>query len=189
MDSTLREADLRGLLDVLDVARRPPRQPRGCLRPCSKISPVLMGCDSVSFMEFDIAGQECLRGQTSPEEVAITPSPTTMSSGSTTRTTSTAVIPPAPVPHKHSVTLASDFYSTRESHNTAMYREYTRYFGVEHEALLCLPAPPGRSTRLLFTRGPGGDFDERDRLCSRCCGRTCRSSTKRSSADGAPCAT
>ncbi|HEY6276865.1 MAG TPA: LuxR C-terminal-related transcriptional regulator [Streptosporangiaceae bacterium] len=30
--------------------------------------------------------------------------------------------------------------------------------------MLCLSAPPGRSRRLLFFRGPGPDFDERDRL-------------------------
>lgn len=30
--------------------------------------------------------------------------------------------------------------------------------------MLCLSAPPGHSRRVLFVRGPGPDFDERDRL-------------------------
>ena len=42
-----------------------------------------------------------------------------------------------------------------------MYSEYMR--GVEHELMLCLPAGPGRTVRLLFFRGPGPDFSERDR--------------------------
>src|SRR5438034_7650298 len=42
-----------------------------------------------------------------------------------------------------------------------MYSEFLR--GVEHELMLCLPAGPGRTVRLLFFRGPGPDFSERDR--------------------------
>jgi len=63
-----------------------------------------------------------------------------------------------------SVTLASDFYSLGECHNSAMYGEYMRYFGAEHEAMVCLSSSPGRSRRLLFTRGAGRDFDARARL-------------------------
>jgi len=29
--------------------------------------------------------------------------------------------------------------------------------------MLCLPGGPGRTVRLMFFRGPGGDFTERDR--------------------------
>jgi DNA-binding NarL/FixJ family response regulator len=35
---------------------------------------------------------------------------------------------------------------------------------MEHEAMMCLPAPDGRSRRLLFFRGEGPDFDGRERL-------------------------
>ena len=62
-----------------------------------------------------------------------------------------------------SVTMTSDFVSTREYHHTGMYTDYQRYWNVEHELMVVLPAGPGRTLRLLFTRGPGADFTERDR--------------------------
>jgi DNA-binding CsgD family transcriptional regulator len=60
-----------------------------------------------------------------------------------------------------SVTKISDFYSVRQWHNTGMYSDYLP--DVEHELMLCLPGPPGRTVRLVFFRGPGPDFSERDR--------------------------
>ena len=61
-----------------------------------------------------------------------------------------------------SVTKISDFYSTRQWHSTGMYRDYFRG-EIEHEVMVCLPAGPGRSVRLIFFRGAGADFSERDR--------------------------
>jgi DNA-binding CsgD family transcriptional regulator len=60
-----------------------------------------------------------------------------------------------------SVTKISDFYSARQWHATGMYSECLR--GAEHELMLCLPAGPGKTVRLIFFRGPGPDFSERDR--------------------------
>jgi DNA-binding CsgD family transcriptional regulator len=68
-----------------------------------------------------------------------------------------------------SVTSVSDFYSARQWHETGMYRDYFRPAGIEHELMMCLAAGsgsaggPGRSVRLIFFRGPGLDFGERDR--------------------------
>jgi DNA-binding CsgD family transcriptional regulator len=68
-----------------------------------------------------------------------------------------------------SVTKISDFYSARQWHSTGMYRDTVRLAGFEHQLTLCLPAGPvriagpGQSVRLLFSRGPGLDFSERDR--------------------------
>lgn len=61
------------------------------------------------------------------------------------------------------VTTASDFYSDRELHSCAMYQEYLRFVDGEREMMLCLPSPAGRVLRLLFWRGPGPDFRQRDR--------------------------
>ena len=47
-------------------------------------------------------------------------------------------------------------------HGTGMYRDHFRG-EIEHEMVLCLPAGPGRSMRLIFFRGAGADFSERDR--------------------------
>jgi DNA-binding CsgD family transcriptional regulator len=66
-----------------------------------------------------------------------------------------------------SVTKISDFYSARQWHGTGMYRDCLSEF--EHELMACLPAGsgwtagPGRTVRLLFWRGAGSDFSERDR--------------------------
>ncbi len=62
-----------------------------------------------------------------------------------------------------SVTAISDFYSARQWHGTGMYRDYLRPAGLEHELMMCLPSAPGRTVRLVFFRGPGQDFTERDR--------------------------
>jgi DNA-binding CsgD family transcriptional regulator len=61
------------------------------------------------------------------------------------------------------ITTTSDFYGDRELHSTPMYCEYDRLIGAEREMMLCLPSQPGRVLRLLFRRGPGPDFTQRDR--------------------------
>jgi DNA-binding CsgD family transcriptional regulator len=62
-----------------------------------------------------------------------------------------------------SIMTMSDFYSDRELHATAMYCDYLKLSGGERELMLCLPSQPGRVLRLLFYRGPGPDFSQRDR--------------------------
>jgi len=62
-----------------------------------------------------------------------------------------------------SVLRISDFYSARQWHATGMYADYVRPAGFEHELMVCLPGAPGRTVRLMFLRGPGQDFSERDR--------------------------
>jgi DNA-binding CsgD family transcriptional regulator len=62
-----------------------------------------------------------------------------------------------------SVTMTSDFQSDREYHASGMYVDYLRHLGTEREIVVVLPAGPGRTLRLMFTRGPGPDFTERDR--------------------------
>jgi ATP/maltotriose-dependent transcriptional regulator MalT len=43
-----------------------------------------------------------------------------------------------------------------------MYQDYL--LGFEHEAMMCLSAPDGRTRRLIFFRTTDHDFDERERL-------------------------
>ena len=44
-----------------------------------------------------------------------------------------------------------------------MYTDYCAPLGIEHELMVCLDAGgPQRTLRVLFTRGPGSDFSERD---------------------------
>jgi DNA-binding CsgD family transcriptional regulator len=68
-----------------------------------------------------------------------------------------------------SVIKPSDFYSVRQWHSTGMYTEYYRPYSAEHLLGLVLPAGPrltpgpGQTVRLVFFRGPGPEFSERDR--------------------------
>jgi len=68
-----------------------------------------------------------------------------------------------------SVTKISDFYSARQWHSAAIYSDCFRAQEFEHQLALCLPgalgpdAGRGRTVRLIFFRGPGRDFSERDR--------------------------
>jgi DNA-binding CsgD family transcriptional regulator len=68
-----------------------------------------------------------------------------------------------------SVIKVSDFYSARQWHSTGMYCDLAHRWGLDHELLLFLPAGrgptagPGETVRLIFYRGPGPDFSERDR--------------------------
>lgn len=62
-----------------------------------------------------------------------------------------------------SVTRTSDLAADRDHHQSGMYSDFDRPSGVEHEIRVCLDAGgPQRTLRLLFTRGPGSDFTDRD---------------------------
>jgi DNA-binding CsgD family transcriptional regulator len=64
------------------------------------------------------------------------------------------------------VTAVSDVYSPREFKRTWMYQNAFRP-SVEHEIGVHLTAPPGELHVVCFSRGPGRDFDDRDRLVLR----------------------
>ena len=63
----------------------------------------------------------------------------------------------------------SDFYSARQWHSIGTGCGINRPLGFEHDLMLTLPATPGpvpvpgRTVRLIFFRGSGPDFSERDR--------------------------
>ena len=75
--------------------------------------------------------------------------------------------PPCSYPERSgdfkSVTKTSDFYSQRQWHSAPMYCDLLRQDGVEDEIVACLPAPPGKSQRLLLRRG-SGSFSDRDKV-------------------------
>lgn len=63
-----------------------------------------------------------------------------------------------------SVVMFSDFHSERDRRNSPMYAEFGRPLGIEHEVIVCFAAGgPRRTLRLLFSRGEGPAFTERDR--------------------------
>jgi DNA-binding CsgD family transcriptional regulator len=57
----------------------------------------------------------------------------------------------------------SDVVSRARFRQSRFYLSVMRPLGREHELKLWLPAPPGHARYFEFERGPGPDFDERDR--------------------------
>jgi DNA-binding CsgD family transcriptional regulator len=151
--------DLRKLLTVIDAARASEADdglPAGVLEHARD----LVACDIISFTEFDPAHQRDYLNQNPP--------------GDATASDPAAFwhhywhCAPCCYPDRSgdllTVTTISDFYTPRQWHNTGMYTDYLGPCGVEAEAMICLAAPTGHARRLLFFRGPGPDFDGRDRL-------------------------
>jgi len=75
---------------------------------------------------------------------------------------------PARTGDLRSVIKLSDFYSARQLRSTRYYADIIRPQGTEHLLMLTLPDLAERTAReryvrLVFHRGPGPDFSERDR--------------------------
>ncbi|HUR14295.1 MAG TPA: helix-turn-helix transcriptional regulator [Mycobacteriales bacterium] len=62
------------------------------------------------------------------------------------------------------VTSISDFYDQREWLATPMYQDVFKAHGVRHHLSCSLSSRGARGRRLVLFRGPGADFDGRDRL-------------------------
>jgi DNA-binding CsgD family transcriptional regulator len=158
MAEAVRSADLRRLLAVIGAARSSEAAegfPVAVLARAQELVP----CDSISFTEFDPVQRRDYVNQSLPTEDA----------------------EPDPLFYRHywdcapcsypdrsgdllSVMAISDFYTRQQWHNTGMYADYVGPAGVEAETMICLSAPARRARRLIFFRGPGPDFDGRDRL-------------------------
>jgi DNA-binding CsgD family transcriptional regulator len=157
----VKSADLRALLAVIEAAR-PAETAEGLPAAVLDRARDLVSCDSVSFTEFDAARQYTYLDQSLPQD--------------TTDDASTEELfwrhywqcAPCCYPDRsgdtRGVMTISDFYTRRQFHKTGMYTEILGPAGVEAEAMVCLSAPAGRTRRLIFFRGPGPDFDGRDRL-------------------------
>lgn len=157
----VQEADLRVLLDVVaDHDDSPADQalPDAVLERVA----ALISCDHVSFTDFDSVGGVFFAGQDyaadgpcadDDDEVFL-------------RHYWDSV--PCSYPERsgdlRSVLRISDHLTPRQWHASAMYQEYFSPAGLEHEIMMCLPTPAGRNRRLILFRGPGRDFDDRDRL-------------------------
>jgi DNA-binding CsgD family transcriptional regulator len=156
---SVRDSDLRGVLELVEAARAADVE-EGLPTEVLERAQALVPCDLVVFVEFDTAQQVGLFGQSLPAGGDDTDSEAFWRHYWDSL--------PCSYPERsgddRSITTISDFYTDREWHDTGMYVEYLGRHGVEREAMLCVSAPAGRTRRLLFYRGPGADFDARDRL-------------------------
>jgi DNA-binding CsgD family transcriptional regulator len=160
------DSDLRRLLDVVDAGRSDAPENEGLPIGVLELAADLIQCEWLSFIEMDEQRRFLFFDQTLPVEAA---DPEDDGEGAVAFWSNywdcISCSYPSVTGDDRSVTTISDFYSTREFHQTGMYADYLGPLGVEREAMMCLSAPPGRTRRLLFSRGRSGrDFDDRDRL-------------------------
>jgi DNA-binding CsgD family transcriptional regulator len=156
---SIRERDLRGLLQIIEAARSTDVA-EGLPTAVLERTRTLVASDLVSFVEFDSERQVTSFDQSLPDDVDCPAEEAFWRHYWDTVSCSY----PDRSGDDRSVTTLSDFYTQRQWHNTGVYADYFGRVGVERDAMLCISAPTGRSRRLLFFRGPGADFDSRDRL-------------------------
>ena len=164
----INHADLRKLLAVIDECRSA-EAAKGLPAVVLRRARALVPCDAISFLELDSARQCCYLGQGlvegAPGEGLPEEDP-----GRDFKIFWYHYWDFAPgcyPDRSHDlsrITTISDFYSRRQFHNTGMYADNFGPLGFEATAMVRLSAPAGRSRRLIFFRGPGPDFDGRDRL-------------------------
>ncbi|MGP0027188.1 MAG: helix-turn-helix domain-containing protein [Streptosporangiaceae bacterium] len=162
---TASERDLRTLAGIVSDDRGEP--PAEGLAP-SLLSDLLglIGCDFLVFSGTDSSRGVDWFGQTVPAEAD---DPGFDVSSFWGHYWSSPCSYPERTGDVRSLVRISDFYSARQWHSTGMYQDCCRPYGIEHELMVCLPAGPGwtsgpgRTLRLVFIRGPGPDFSDRDR--------------------------
>jgi DNA-binding CsgD family transcriptional regulator len=141
--------------------------------PVEGLPPSLLGeltdlirCDQVSFFGMDSSRQEISFMQ----EIPVIPGDEALDDGYWgLHWANEGCSYPERTGDLRSILKVADFYSARQWRSTGIYTEYYRPLGIENDLMLTLPAglgpavDPLQSVRLLFLRGPGLDFTERDR--------------------------
>jgi DNA-binding CsgD family transcriptional regulator len=159
---SVKDRDLRGLLGVIDAARS---TAVAAGLPPAVLDRVraLVACDMVSFVELDSAQQMTFVDQGTTDD-GEEDDPGDETAFWAHYWDCLACSYPDRSGDDRSVTMLSDFYTPQQWHNTGIYADYFAAFGIEHDMMLCISAPAGRSRRLILFRGRGVDFDGRDRL-------------------------
>jgi DNA-binding CsgD family transcriptional regulator len=163
MAETVSDKDLRTLVDLLEEGRRQ-SPPVGLPQVVLELIQRLVRCDELSFLEFDPVARRGYLYQDISEAI-VDPEDDSedeafwhhfwddLECSYSVRTGD-----------ERTVTTSSDFYSRREWHQSGMYVDYLGKYGIENTAIVCISSPAGRTRRLVLFRGPGPDFDHRDRL-------------------------
>lgn len=163
MESRARD-DLRALHDLLARAHEAVDGSAGL--PAELLVGLfeLVPCDMVTFCEFDAASgtdlvvqdfdgcHQLVLDSHCPESAFYRHFWSTRSSSYSLRTGDT-----------RTVTTTSDFYTPGEWLATPMYQEAFREPGIRHQLTCSLSASGPRARRVVLFRGPGPDFDDRDR--------------------------
>src|SRR4051812_12515164 len=120
----------------------------------------LVPCDSLSSFELDVDQQSAQAGQELPGEGAEMYDDAPFWAHFWD---APACSYPDRSGDTRSITKASDFHSDREYRESPIYRDYVQPSGMLHEMMVCVRVGPTRTHRIIFWRGPGRDFSERER--------------------------
>ncbi len=157
------DSDLRTLLDIVDIGRSEALVEEGLPNEVLERVSDLVRCETLSFCEFSDERRVLYFDQSFPVEAAEDGEEAVAFWRNYWDCLSCCY--PSVTGDDHSITTISDFYTSRQFHDTGMYVEYLGRYGFENEAMMCLSAPAGRTRRLIFFRERGSpDFDDRDRL-------------------------
>ncbi|MDX6198630.1 MAG: hypothetical protein QOJ79_1781 [Actinomycetota bacterium] len=163
----MQEHTLRRVVDVIDAGAQSPAVPGRLPAAVLHSLAALVPCDAVAFADLDpdtathYAEDEARCGEVrflaeplpEPEHPFWRHYEGSLSCSHPTRTGD-----------DRSVTMRSDFYSTREWTKTPMYVDVMRDSGVLFELMCPMPNVVRRSKRLLFFRSGSIDFTEQDRF-------------------------
>lgn len=163
MAETVSDKDLRTLVGLLEEGRLD-NAPAGLPHVVIELVQDLVRCDHLGFLEFDPVERRHHVYQ-DVSETLLDPEPDDDEDAFWNQFWGAAHCSYSVTSgDERTVTISSDFYSQREWHQSGMYTDCLSRYGQEYSAILCISSPAGRARRLHLARGPGRDFDQRDRL-------------------------
>ena len=154
----LTERDVHGALSVVAEAAAPDADGPFGLPVLEQLTELISVDHALAYIEYDLDTQAW--GPSSVEYPVVVYPAVLLRLPSCSPSTRCAKSPSAS--SEIPLTL-SDFLTPRARRRNPFVQEVLRPAGIEHELKVFLPAPPGTICEFDFTRGPGRDFDERDR--------------------------
>ncbi|NMO49596.1 helix-turn-helix transcriptional regulator [Actinoplanes sp. TBRC 11911] len=159
---TITDRDMRAMLEIANTEDRSGGSPL----PGSVMAGLfeLIGCDNVTFAQCDTERRVQIFDQEEGLIYSVTPEEEAELDRAFWRHywNSRGCCYPDVTGDLTTVTTMADFYSDRELLASPMYNEFLKPVGYR-EMMLCLPSRPGRVLRVIFWRGSGNNFTERDR--------------------------
>lgn len=165
--SQTQETTLRRVADVIDAGEHGQRLPGRLNASVLRTLATLVPADFLSFGDLDTAtATHYAMDEFEDGEVTYLPEPLTEPEEPFWQHYDSAEFCSYPTRTRddRSVTLLSDFYSTREWKQTPMYVDVMSEWNVTCEMMCPLPTVNGRSKRIIFFRTGSRDFTDEDRF-------------------------
>jgi DNA-binding CsgD family transcriptional regulator len=159
------EPDLQQMVDIARAYGDPDGPSQGEALPWELLHDLkaLVPCDRLSASGQDTPRWEFFCDQELPRSGWSTTEQTALDAAYRTHYWDSSCSYPDRTGDVTSVHRDSDLVPDVERRRSGMYADFERPSGIEHELMVVLEAGgPQRTLRLLFTRGPGSGFSDRD---------------------------